>query len=427
MPRISRLKIASEVPPEDRQLAQQLSTSATIGDPDPATVSNIEVERAWRAIDELDSASIPGLIRLSDRLGVRVPEAFRSGATDKLFGPPRPDRRTRVVCTVGPACADVDTLAKMIDAGMDVARLNFSHIDGAADAQRWVGLLDAAMAKAGRTITLMADLRGPKLRIGKLAGATQLVAGHAVTLGEGGQLPLSPPAIVADLKDGDRLFIDDGRVELVVRDASETPVKADVLRGGVVTSMKGLNLPDTKLSGAVPTAKDLADIEIIESLGIDRVAVSFVESAVDVERFRKAFKHPVQLIAKVERPAAVVAIEEIMAAADGVMVARGDGAVEMGDAEMPVIQRQIHSLGNRQDVPTGTATQMMESMNDGGRPSRADASDVARAAIEGSDFVMTSGETAMGSDPIGVIEAMAKILATTERAIRTGTVQSLRR
>ncbi len=428
---IARLNIDSEVPKQDQDLARTISKSPLMGDPDLPSLSNIEVERAWSEIDTIGVQAVPSLIRLSHQLGVRVPDAFESGPTDKLFGPPRIDaktgvlrRRTRIVATIGPACADPKVLAKMIDAGMDVARLNFSHVKSPGEAKVWVDRLKEAMAIAGREIEIMADLRGPKIRVADCE-AFAVAAGDPVTIGAGGQIPVSPPSLAADLKVGEHLFINDGRVKIEVVNTDCNPIEGKVLVGGDIGPGNGLNLPDSELSLSLPTDKDLADIAIIDQLGIDLVAVSFVETGADLDAVRAKFAGPVRLIAKVERPKAVENLGSIFEASDGLMVARGDGAVEMGDAQIPVVQRKIHRQGNRLAVPTGTATQMMESMQHGGRPSRSDVSDVARAALEGSDFVMTSGETAMGDDPIAVISKMSKILETTELAIRTGTVDSL--
>ena len=249
-----------------------------------------------------------------------------------------------------------------------------------------------------------------------------LVTDATVHLGPEG-LPVTPPEIVAELKPADRVFIDDGKLQLEITAAGPT-ARARVIRGGTVRSRKGINLPDTQLSLQVPTDKDIADIATIEALGIGLVAVSFVEDGADLERVRGHFTAPVKLMAKIERARAVTNLNAIMEAADGIMVARGDGAVEIGEAQMPVVQRQIHHLGTRLQVPTGTATEMLASMTEGGGPTRAEASDVARAALEGSDFVMTSGETAVGVDPVHVIRTMSKILEATEGALRSGAVSS---
>lgn len=423
MSSIKRLDIATQIPTEDRELAEELSNSPHTGDPDPKTLSNIEVTRAWQSLDLIGASRLPSLIRLSRRLGVVVPETHDPTPIDRVLGPAPKNRRTRIVSTVGPGCADVDTLAKMITAGMDIARLNFSHIASFEDAKGWVDTLEAAMTKAGRRIEIMADLRGPKIRVGDIKPML-LVEGDELTLGPKGSLPLSPATVAADLKKDERIFLDDGKIELKVT-ALGPPPKATVVQGGTLLKNKGLNLPDTALSETVPTEKDERDIETIAALGLTLIAVSFVEDGADLERVRTYFDKPVRLIAKIERKKAVDNIESIFAHSDGLMVARGDGAVEMGDEHIPVIQRKIHARGNKLLVPTGTATEMMDSMTDGGRPTRAEASDVARAALEGSDFVMTSAETAMGKDPAGVIKAMSKILEATERAIRTGTVESL--
>jgi pyruvate kinase len=374
----------------------------------------------------LESLSRVSIISSQESAAIQQPEPDQVA---RVLGPPRPGRRTRIVCTVGPASSTVPVLTQMIEAGMDVARINFSHVGSPIDAERLVSALRAAMKAAGRPVQILGDLQGPKLRVAALDAPLSLIAGSTLTLctdqqSAPGRLPLAPAGIVADIQVGQAVFIDDGKVELVVVHKEDGRLEAEVLKGGVVSSKKGVNLPGTQLSMALPTDKDRADLATMKRLGVDLVAASFVESAEDITKVRRAYDAPVRVVAKIERRKAVERIREILEVSDGVMVARGDGAVELGDAAMPVIQNQIHRLGNQRGKVTGTATQMMESLIHGGdRPSRSDASDVARAAMEGSDFVMTSAETAVGSDPVKVIQVMSRILEQTEAALRDGTVR----
>jgi pyruvate kinase len=431
MTKIRKLDIATQVSDDDRALARSISSSPVFGDPDLGSISSIEIERAWQDASRFEPRQLESLKRLSATLGVPVPDPFGPSRADRIFGPARADektgqipRKTRVLATVGPASSDPELLAEMIERGMDGARVNFSHVKTADEARAIIGGLREAMKIAGREIPIIADLQGPKIRVGDLDAPMTLETGSAVKLvpaGEGGGLPI-PPKILADLAPGERVLIDDGKIELRVL-SREGGVSAEVVRGGPVSSRKGINLPDSALTARVPTEKDLADLAVLRELGVDTIMVSFVQDASDLERVRKAYGAPVKLIAKIERQQAMENIEQIMAASDGVLVARGDGAVELGDAEMPVAQRRIHTLGNRTGVATGTATQMLESMLTSPRPSRADASDIARAAFEGSDFVMTSAETAIGPSPVEIIKTMSKILEAAERAIRTGTVR----
>ncbi len=409
----------------DRPLAQQISESALLGDPDRSTISNIEVQRAWALADVLHLDK-DALTRLSEAVGVAPPGSARyQQAAERLFGPSRPERQTRIISTIGPASSDVPTLTKMIQAGTDVARLNFSHIESYEQAKVLVDNLRAAMQAAGRDIAILADLPGPKIRVGALKDPVELPTGSAVMLTGGedsnsGRLAVNPPQILHDLRVGDRVFIDDGRVALRVTSKSDDGVQTEVLIGGTVRSHKGLNLPDTRLSERIPTPRDLEKMQIARSLGIHLLAASYVEDASDVERVRQAFGAPVQIIAKMERPQALQNLDEIYRATDGVMVARGDLAIEVGDEQVPIAQQRLNHQGVTQCVPTGTATQMLESMTSNSRATRAEVGDVARAVFEGSAFVMTSEETAMGVDPAHVVETMARIVTAAEAALRSG-------
>jgi pyruvate kinase len=442
MSTIKKLPLAS-LPPAQRELAERLSHDPAVGDPDTASISNIELKRAWADVASFTASERATLAELSRQLGVDTPTRASDPPTKtkaeriaEVLGPPRMDertgqvtRKTRIIATLGPASRDVDTIARMINAGMDVARVNFSHIKSEDDARSLIDNIHAAMAQAGRPVKILADLPGPKIRVDDLHKPVDLIAGQRVVLGsakdaEDGAafLPVDPPGVLSDLRAGERIFLDDGKIALEVLPSDGDSLVAKVLKGGAVKSRKGINLPDTRLSERVPTADDLALMEIAKSLGVRLFTASFVEDEHDMSRMRAALGDDAQIIAKIERPAALENLDAIYAQSDAIMVARGDLGVELGDAQTPVAQTRMHSLGNRVGVPTGTATQMLESMTDSVRPTRAEASDVYRSVVEGAEFVMTSGETAVGGDPVGVLEQMSKIVETSELAVRTGTV-----
>lgn len=439
MPPIKKLPLQT-LTGNERALAERLSSGARTGDPDAATLSEVELERAWADVATFSPDERQLLARLSEKLGVAAPQSEGPRFEDRLtavLGPARTDertgrvtRRTRIVATVGPASRDVATLAAMIRAGMDVARVNFSHIKDADDARALVDNLRAAMTEAGREVQILADLPGPKIRTARFDPPVTLASGTEVTLGPPADgepsasfLPVDPPAVLGDLRPGDRVFVDDGKIALIVVAARDGAVTARVERGGEVKSRKGINLPDTRLTERVPTDDDLRLLGIAKDLGLSLFAASFVEDGDDMRRMRAAVGPDARVIAKIERPAALLNLTAIYEHADAIMVARGDLAVELGDADTPVAQSMMHALGNRAGVPTGTATQMLESLTGGVRPTRAEASDVYRSVVEGAEFVMTSGETAVGDDPVGVMKHMSNIVEASELALRTGTVR----
>lgn len=433
-----------EIPEKDRPLATAISGSPLLGDPDPLSLSSVELLRTWQMVDRLglDPAEMQSLHRLSESLGVEPPQERLAQATERVFGPVRLDasgevlRRTRIISTIGPASANVETLSRMIESGTDVVRLNFSHVKTMEQARQLVDVARQAMEKAGRDVVLLGDLPGPKLRVADLETPIPVSAGKKMLLTREGasnseRLAISPPQILDDLKVGDRVFIDDGLIALMVRQKGPEGVQVEIVGAApdaVIKSRKGLNLPDTRLTERIPTSGDLARMAMMKELGIDTVAASFVEDAADVNRVRAAWAaleprtdgSELKIVAKVERPQAMDNLAEIYKASDAVMIARGDMAVEMGDSAVPLAQQRMNRLGAELFVPTGTATQMLESMTTGTRPTRAETSDVARAVLEGSAFVMTSGETAAGVDPPHVVETMNEIVVTTEKALREG-------
>ena len=329
-------------------------------------------------------------------------------------------RRTKIVCTLGPASTDRDTIRRMIRAGMDVARLNFSHGSHEEHAERIRHVREAADAE-GRAVALLQDLQGPKIRIGEVKDGGVLVhegqeltlTTQAVETGTAERVHIDYETLPQDVDAGGRILIDDGLLELRVLETNETDVHTEVVVGGPMRSRKGVNLPHVRTSTPSLTEKDIEDLEFGLSQDIDILALSFVRSGSDVSdlvgRVRASGKD-VSVIAKIEKPQAVDAIDEIIEEADGLMVARGDMGVEMPMAQVPATQKMLIHKGLAAARPVITATQMLESMIDNPRPTRAEASDVANAVLDGSDAVMLSGETAVGKHPVRVVEVMSQII-----------------
>jgi pyruvate kinase len=328
-------------------------------------------------------------------------------------------RKTKIVCTLGPATDSADGIAALLDAGMDVVRLNFSHGDCGTHRQTIRRVREVA-SQAGREVGILQDLGGPKIRLGELPETgVVLEAGHTVDLGvEGraaaGVLPVSYPYLLEDVAVGERILLADGLVELEVRRVAKNRLVCEIINGGVVTSRKGVNLPQAKLRVAAFTDKDRADLEVGLEEGVDFVALSFVRHEDDLSPVRtrlNSSKHPPMLIAKIEKPQAVERIAPILAVVDGVMVARGDLGVEMPPEQVPMIQKRIIAAARRAGRPVITATQMLRSMVESPRPLRAEASDVANAILDGTDAVMLSEETAVGRFPteaVGVLHRVAR-------------------
>ncbi|QNM98385.1 pyruvate kinase [Chitinimonas koreensis] len=335
-------------------------------------------------------------------------------------------RNTKIVATLGPASSDRATLRRLLAAGVDVVRLNFSH--GRHDDHRArIALLRELLPEfADRTIGFLADLQGPKIRVGKLAeGKTLLVPGQAYILdaacqlGDGERVGLDYPELVREVAAGDVLLLDDGRLVFDVEDVRGQEVRCRVRVGGMLSNNKGVNRQGGGLSAPALTAKDMDDIVVAAELGVDYVAVSFPKSGADIElarRLLRAAGSDARLIAKIERAEAIPALEEILDAADGIMVARGDLAVEVGDAAVPALQKRMIRLAREKNKLTITATQMMESMIASPVPTRAEVSDVANAVLDGSDAVMLSAETASGQFPVETVEAMARTCIEAEKS-----------
>ena len=339
-------------------------------------------------------------------------------------------RRTKIVATLGPATDRPGELTKMVANGLDVARINFSHGNHQEHCDRIDQVRKEGLAY-DRYIGIMVDLQGPKIRIaGFKAGSVMLNDGDQFILDtqcghhDGDQLRvgITYKELLNEIKIGDVLLLDDGNIVLEVVVVSSTEVQTVVINGGRLSNAKGLNKQGGGLSAAALTEKDLEDIKIAADLGVDYLAVSFVRDAADVELarelFQKAGGHG-SIVAKIERAEAVDRIDEIIEAADAVMIARGDLGVEIGDAELPGIQKKIIREARQHNRVVITATQMMESMIDSPQPTRAEVLDVANAVMDGTDAVMLSGETAIGKHPARVISAMARICTGAERQSTT--------
>ena len=350
--------------------------------------------------------------------------------------------RTKIVCTLGPSSDDEAAIRAFIEAGMAVARINFSH-GSYDDHSRRIGLVRRAAADVGRVVAVLADLQGPKLRVGALPPeGVMLVEDQTVTLTgqeppsgpptEGAAIPLPHPEVIRDVRPGDRILLDDGLLELKVVDHDATSLRAQVVTGGVLLSRKGLSLPHTSLKLPSVIAKDQADAAFALEQEVDYFALSFVRCADDVRHLRAwlaAQGADTPIIAKIEKPEALDCIEAILDASDGLMVARGDLGVEAPAEEVPIAQKRIIRACNAAGKPAITATQMLDSMIRNPRPTRAEASDVANAIFDGSDAIMLSGETAMGRYALAAVQTMARIAAVTEQNIPYGewlhrTVQS---
>ncbi len=334
-------------------------------------------------------------------------------------------RRTKIVATIGPACRDPETLRQMIDEGMDVARLNFSH-GTAEEHAATVGLIRDAANAAGRPIAILQDLPGPKLRIGRVQGnRVELETGSDITFecgttdGEGTQrrMTVAIPALAQAVHPGEVMYLADGAVRLRVTATrpAECEVDTRVEFGGVVVSRQGLNVPGEAEVLPAVAAEDLTMLEAGERMGVDLIGLSFVRRASDVTDVREHTRLP--LVAKMEKPQAIDRMAEIVEASDCIMVARGDLGIELPIEEVPIVQKKLLRLCGSRARPSITATQMLDSMVVSSRPTRAEVADVANAILDGSDAVMLSQETAIGAHPVAAVSMMAAIARTTEREL----------
>jgi pyruvate kinase len=334
-----------------------------------------------------------------------------------------PDNKTKIVCTIGPASDSPVILERLILAGMNVARLNFSHGDF-VEHQTVIQRIRAASRVTGRRVAIMADLPGPKIRIGQFGEEpVELKAGNTFTLttdeieGNVDRVSVTFAELPQAVRPGDRLFLNDGLIQLKVLEAAGREVRCEVLIGGQLSSRKGLNLPGIDLGISAFTDHDRHCLAFALENGVDAISQSFVQKTADIAAVRKAAadlgRDPF-LIAKIERSGALDHIDDILQAADGIMVARGDLGVEIPIAKIAIVQKQLIWKANRLGKPVITATQMLESMTANRRPTRAEATDVANAVLDGTDAVMLSGESAMGQFPVDAAEMLATIAANIE-------------
>ena len=355
----------------------------------------------------------------------RVPQGGLLNADASTLNPVTSHtRRTKIVATIGPASSTEAVVAALIEAGMDGARLNLSH-GTQDDHARTAEVVRSTETDAGRSIALIADLQGPKLRVGDIPGVVELTDGDTVVIaGEdvatGDDLPVSPSVLGSVLRAGYEVLIDDGHIRLRVERVERGRASCLVVVGGSVGPHKGVNLPGVPLPIPSLTRKDLDDLEFALGLGVDFVALSFVRSAADVKALRtliEARASQARVIAKIEKSEAVAALDEILAEAHGVMVARGDLGVEIGAAEVPLLQKRIILAALERGKPVITATQKLESMIHSREPTRAQASDVANAILDGTSAIMLSGETAVGEHPVEAVRVMDRIALAVEPSL----------
>ncbi len=333
-------------------------------------------------------------------------------------------RKTKIVATLGPASRDPATVRAMIETGLDVVRINCAH-ESAQDLAGRVEMVRGVAEACGRPVAVLADLAGPKMRTGPVPdGGVRLRAGQKLTLtsrsvlGTSELVSISYPQLARDVRKGDLILLDDGVLRVRVVGQGDADVEAEVEVGGLLLARKGVNLPGVPLSGPALTVKDRTDLQAAVKADVDYVAVSFVRRADDVRKVREllaqAGREDMPVIAKIERPEALRSLEEIVRAAHGVMVARGDLGVEIGAERVPIIQKQIIHEANRRGRIAITATQLLDSMIENPMPTRAEASDVANAILDGSDAVMLSGESAIGKYPVEAVRTLERVAAYTE-------------
>ncbi len=327
--------------------------------------------------------------------------------------------RTKIVCTLGPATRTREMIRALMQAGMNVARVNFSHGTHEQHAET-VRLVRELAQELGQPIALLGDLQGPRIRIGVLPEKRTLMVGQQVVLvpegmEQGDEIPVTYEALADDVGPGDRILINDGLIELVTQAVTRPRVSARVVHGGDLTSNKGMNLPGVDVSAPALTEKDLEDVVFAVAQEFDYLALSFVRRPQDIIALRAHIPRSLLIVAKIELDVALRDIEQILEATDAVMVARGDLGVELPFEEVPLAQKRIIQLANRRSRPVITATQMLESMIENPRPTRAEASDVANAIVDGTDAVMLSAETAAGKYPALAVDAMHRIIVEVEQ------------
>lgn len=344
---------------------------------------------------------------------------------DRQAGIEHTFHRTKIVATVGPACDTFDQLLALVKAGVNVFRLNFSH-GSHEDKKQIIEHIRNINSTEPYNIAILGDLQGPKLRVGEIENnALNVVPGDILTftneklVGTMERIYVSYPNLHSDVKIGNKIMIDDGKLEVVVVSIEENhDVKVEVTMGGIISSKKGINLPDTKISLPALTDKDLVDLDFIIEQRLDWVALSFVRSVKDIVGLRSKLQEKnskTKVIAKIEKPEALTNIRDIIIESDGIMIARGDLGVELPIEQVPLIQKQLIRKCLHRGKPVIVATQMMESMIERSKPNRSEITDVANAVVEGADAVMLSGETATGMHPTLVVETMRKIIMEVEK------------
>ncbi len=333
-------------------------------------------------------------------------------------------RRTKIVCTLGPASDDRDAIHALIKAGMDVARMNFSH-GTHADHERRIGTVREEAKKLGRVVPILQDLQGPKIRLGVMEeggalihpGNTIRLTAQPVAMGTAERVHISYDAMAEEVVQGGRILIDDGNIELKIIDVDGQDVVTEVVIGGILKTRKGVNLPQIVAARPGMTPKDIEDLAFGLTQDVEFIALSFVRTARDIENLAQRIRaegKAVGIIAKVEKPEAVENFDAVLRAADGIMVARGDLGVEIPIQRVPIVQKQLIRGCLQASKPVITATQMLESMMENPRPTRAEATDVANAVLDGTDAVMLSGETAAGKFPTRAVEIMDEIVREAE-------------
>jgi pyruvate kinase len=326
--------------------------------------------------------------------------------------------RTKIVATLGPASSSPHVIRSLVEAGLDVARINFSHGTHEQHAAT-IAAIRAAAEEAGRPVAIVGDLQGPRIRIGDLSTPITAEDGEVLTFAhetyaQPSDVPVTYDDIAKDVKQGGRILVNDGLLEFVVTGVEGHRVQVVTLHGGTIDAHKGMNLPGIDVSAPSLTAKDLTDIEFAKSQDLDYLALSFVRKADDIRALKALLPKGILVIAKIEKDSALQRLGEILLASDAVMVARGDLGVELPFEEVPLAQKKIIGLANRYGRPVITATQMLESMIEHPRPTRAEANDVANAVLDGTDAVMLSAETAVGAFPLLAVEAMRRIAVAAE-------------
>lgn len=328
--------------------------------------------------------------------------------------------RTKIVATLGPASSDPEILIKMVEAGLDLARINLSHGNREEHRAR-VELVREVARRVGRPVPILMDLQGPKIRVGDLKAPISLAPGQRVVLApageeQEGEIPTTYPGLAEDLKPGNWVLMDDGNLDLICRRIQGKRAELEVVRGGILHPRKGINLPRVDVREPSLTKKDLEDLDFALDVGAEFIGLSFVRKPEDVLDLKNRVQGRAKVVAKIEKAEALDVIDDILEVSDAVMVARGDLGVELPFEKVPLIQKRVIQLANFHARPVITATQMLESMLESTRPTRAEASDVANAILDGTGAVMLSGETAVGQNPLKAVEALVRIAAEVDRS-----------